>query len=164
MDFNQLRKFAGLAMIGFAAACGGESAESPAADAAQPAAADAPAATVTPATDAGTSAAVAPAAGGQVIEIEMTMTGPDGNPAFVPAKVTAKQGDVLRFVNKDNVHNVHFTKANNPAAATLPPPSPYLTQPGQTYELKVELPAGTYDYICDPHAAMGMVGQVTVTP
>jgi plastocyanin len=112
----------------------------------------------TPAGDPETS--VAPDAGRQVIEIHMVMPG-GANPAFEPAQITAKPGDVLRFVNKENVHNVHFT--TGPSGATLPPASPYLTQPGQVYELKVNLPAGSYDFQCDPHLAMGMVGVLTVT-
>lgn len=161
MNSHRLRNFTGLALIGLTAACGGESAEAPATDASEPAAAEAPAATAAPAAAAGTSAAVAPDAGGEVIEIEMTMTGPDGKPAFVPAQITAQQGDVLRFVNKDNVHNVRFTESS--AGAALPPASPYLTQPGETWEMKVDAPAGTYEFVCDPHLAMGMVGELTVT-
>lgn len=117
-----------------------------------------------PATDVTTPAGsatsdVQPNPGGQIVEVQMVM--PNGaNPAFVPAHINAKPGDVIRFVNAENVHNVHFVKG--PAGATLPPASPYLTQANQTYDLKVELPAGTYDFQCDPHVAMGMVGQLTV--
>ena len=105
---------------------------------------------------------VAPDPGGEVIEIRMVMPG-GTNPAYEPAQIAANPGDVLRFINVENVHNVHFPQNINPAGVNLPPPSPYLTQPGQTYELKVDFVPGTYEFICDPHAAQGMVGELTVT-
>ena len=144
-----------LGILALAACGGGDEAASPEARAAST-----PATQVTdPATQALAGNEVSPAAGGEVIEVRMTMA--DGG-RFEPARITAKPGDVIRFVNVENVHNVHFPAANNPPGVALPPASPYLTSPGQTYELKVEMPAGTYDYQCDPHAAMGMVGQLTV--
>lgn len=158
LKFSHVVPVFGLAAL---VACGGDQT----ADTAGAAdAASSGAETAAPATDvttpAGTSASeVQPNPGGEVIEVQMVM--PNGaNPAFVPAQITARPGDVIHFVNAENVHNVHFT--TGPAGATLPPPGPYLTQPNQTYDLKVEFPAGTYDFQCDPHLAMGMVGQLTV--
>jgi plastocyanin len=149
-----------IGMLMFATACGGGDGAANSSAEQEAASSAAPATQVVPAQQP-QNASVAPEPGGQVIEVRMLMEGTRG--VFEPAKFSAKAGDVIRFVNVDNVHNVHFPKANNPAGVTLPPPSPYLTQPGQLYEMKVELPAGTYDYQCDPHAAMGMVGQMTVT-
>lgn len=99
------------------------------------------------------------AATGEVIEIRMTMA---NGGAFEPSEVTANRGDVLRFVNVDNVHNVSFPAGKNGGARGLPAASPYLTTPGQSYELTVGLDEGTYTFQCDPHAAMGMVGTLTV--
>lgn len=159
-----------LGLLALAAACGNDQTNDSAAvgpaDAAQTAAQVSPAgdAGAGPATDVTTPAgggasAVQPAPGNEVIEVRMVM--PNGaNPAYVPSQITARPGDVIRFVNSENVHNVHFVKG--PAGATLPPASPYLTQPGQTYDLKVDLPAGAYDFQCDPHVALGMVGNLTV--
>jgi plastocyanin len=59
-------------------------------------------------------------------------------------------------------HNVYFDPSQNPAGAQLPPASPYLTQAGQTWEMTADMGAGSYDYICQPHAATGMTGQITV--
>jgi plastocyanin len=135
-----------------AAACGGE----------QAALADDQAAGAPVATAAASPAAPAEApaaATGEVIEIRMTMA---NGGAFEPSEVTASTGDVLRFVNVDNVHNVSFPAARNHGASGLPAASPYLTTPGQSYELTVGLDAGTYTFQCDPHAAMGMVGTLTV--
>ncbi len=145
------------------AACGGSDQDLGADDRTEPNLPPAPATEVTAATPAATSTnpTVAPDPGHQVIDVQMTMQGDKG--VYVPAKVEATRGDVIRFVNGENVHNVHFAAANNPSGVSYPPASPYLTQPGQTYDLKVEFPAGKYDFICDPHAASGMVGELTVT-
>lgn len=136
-------------------ACAGDSEPAPSTDAATT---DAPATSVS--TPAGPpEPGVQPAASGTVHEIRMVM--PNGaDPRFEPATVTAKPGDVLRFINVENVHNVKFT--SGPAGATLPPESPFLTAPNQTYELKVEMPAGEYEFQCTPHLAMGMVGKLIV--
>jgi plastocyanin len=127
------------------AACGGSEQTA----AAEPAGA-APAAT-----------AEAPSAGatGQVIEVRMTMT---NGGRFEPETVTANPGDVIRFVNVDNVHNISFPQAKNAGFSSLPAASPYLTAPGQTWDLVVDLEPGTYTFQCDPHVPMGMFGTLTV--
>lgn len=144
----RMRKMTVVPCLAVLAACGGE----PAAVADQPAE---PVVSHAPATP----AAQQPAAGGEVIEVRMTMT--DGG-SFEPAEVEARPGDVIRFVNVDNVHNVSFPAARNSGAANLPAASPYLTGPGQTYDLAVDLAPGSYTFQCDPHAAMGMMGTLTV--
>ena len=84
------------------------------------------------------------------------------NNYFEPAELTVEQGDIVRFVLVSGVHNVSFPAASNPGVAALPAASSYLASPGQTYELTVDMPAGEYAFQCDPHAAMGMVGTLTV--
>jgi plastocyanin len=38
-----------------------------------------------------------------------------------------------------------------------------LQLPGQTHDVLVDLPAGkSYYFHCDPHALLGMIGQLTV--
>lgn len=150
MFSKSLWQLPALSLLVLSAACGGQGEAAPAANE-NAATAEAPAAP----------AAAAPAAGGQVIEVKMIMG--TGQPVFEPAQVTAKPGDIVRFVNVDNVHNVSFPADKNAGVAgALPAPSPYMATPGQTYDLKVELQPGTYTFQCDPHAAMGMVGQLTV--
>lgn len=105
------------------------------------------------------SSAPAPASG-NVIEVKMVTDGA-GN-YFEPANVTVGRGDVLRFVLVSGVHNVSFPADKNAGAASLPGTSPYLQLPGQTYDVTVDLPAGEYAFQCDPHAALGMVGTLTV--
>jgi plastocyanin len=106
-------------------------------------------------------AAGAVAQTGTVIEVHM-QSGIDGE-RFTPPDVTAQRGDVVRFVLDAGVHNVAFPADQNLAGVKLPDASPYLQVPGQTYDLVVDLPAGTYNYHCEPHAVLGMIGTLTVT-
>lgn len=117
--------------------------------------------TTTPAdrTSGGTPSA-APAPTGTVIEVKMVTDGA-GN-YFEPADLTVKPGDVVRFVLDSGVHNVSFPAAENAGARDLPEASPYLQLPGQTWDLVVDMAPGTYQYQCDPHALLGMVGTLTV--
>lgn len=103
---------------------------------------------------------VAAATTGTVIEVKMVTDGA-GN-FFEPKDIVAQRGDVVRFLLVTGVHNVSFPAAENRGASSLPAPSPYLQLPGQTYDLTVELDPGTYNFHCDPHAALGMVGTLTV--
>ncbi len=140
------------------AGCGGGAEQSASPDGAQPA---------TPSADASAGAAAGgeqtPDAGGQVVRVEM-LTDEQGNNVFRPAEVTAKKGDVVRYVLVSGVHNVHFVADSNPNAQGLPTaPSDMLQLQGQTYDVKVASPPGKYFYQCDPHALLGMVGRVTVT-
>ncbi len=130
-------------------ACGGENATSAGA------AADQAAATTSEA-----SATSAAPSTGNVIEVLAT-TESDGTNHFVPAQVTAKRGDVIRVKLGTGVHNFHIT--TGPAGASLPSAGSFLQVPGQTEDVAVDLPAGEYEFQCDPHAALGMVGTLTVT-
>lgn len=105
-------------------------------------------------------ATTAAAGTGTVIEVR-AITDEKGN-RFEPAKIEAHTGDVLRFTLVSGVHNVSFPPTGNPAGATLPPAGDMLQLPGQTYDLSVSLPAGTYHFQCDPHAALGMAGELEV--
>jgi plastocyanin len=81
---------------------------------------------------------------------------------FKPAKFEVHRGDVMRFVLKSGVHNVHFLPDSNPGKANLPPASDMLQLPDQTLDIPVNLESGHYYFQCDPHAALGMVGHVEV--
>lgn len=114
---------------------------------------------------------------GRTVVVEMVDFG------FKPAKVTVRPGDVVRFVNSStSPHNVEFRDVPDGArlgddyvvpveeigtrAATFPPPrmGPYLLQKGDTYEFVITeaFTAGTYGYVCTPHEAMGMTGELRV--
>lgn len=81
---------------------------------------------------------------------------------FKPNEIEAKQGDVLRFIMKVGVHNVHFLPDSNTIKTGLPPASDMLQLPDQTYDLPVNLAEGKYYFQCDPHAALGMKGHLKV--
>jgi plastocyanin len=104
--------------------------------------------------------AAAPAATGSVIEIK-AVTDEQGS-RFEPATVEAKQGDVLRLTLVSGVHNLSFPADKNAGAAGLPPASDLVQLPGQTVDVPVSMGAGTYTFQCDPHAALGMTGTLTV--
>ncbi|HEY8106391.1 MAG TPA: plastocyanin/azurin family copper-binding protein [Gemmatimonadales bacterium] len=94
---------------------------------------------------------------------------------FVPARVTARPGDVLRFrVSSGSPHNVTFEeKGLSPAArdaldAAMPNrtgelSSPVLDRPGAEYRIVVPaLPAGRYPFFCTPHRVYDMRGELIV--
>jgi plastocyanin len=82
---------------------------------------------------------------------------------YDPAEVTAGPGDVLRLVLVSGVHNFHIPGETNPGADDLPEPGPLLQLPGQTWDWSVDLDPGEYAFQCDPHAALGMIGTLSVT-
>ncbi len=132
-----------LAAIFFAAACGGGTK-------------DAEKSTAAPA------AAAAPAVSGEVHEI--TATTDDKGSYFSPKEITAKAGDVLRVKLITGVHNLHFLPDSNKTAKGLPEASALLQLPGQTVDIPLTFGTGKFFFQCDPHAALGMVGHVTVAP
>jgi plastocyanin len=142
-----MRHFTALAALSFlfAACTGSDAAPAPSGGNANASAAAAPSVPLT----------------GEVIEVKMTSM-PGKGEIFEPADFTARRGDIVRFVLVSGVHNAAFTPSLNPAGAKLPGASPYLQAPGQTWEFVVEQPNGEYYYQCDPHAAMGMIGHMTV--
>ena len=107
-------------------------------------------------------AAAAPAATGEVHEI--TATTDDKGSYFTPKEITAKAGDVLRVKLITGVHNLHCRPDSNKTAKGLPEASALLQLPGQTVDIPLTFGTGKFFFQCDPHAALGMVGHVTVTP
>lgn len=98
---------------------------------------------------------------GKVIEVQM-ITDENGN-YFEPAELTVQRGDVVRFLLVSGVHNATFPASENPRDANLPTEmAPLLQLPGQTYDVTVDFGPGEYFFQCDPHAALGMVGTLTV--
>ena len=85
--------------------------------------------------------------------------------AFEPAKAIAQRGDTVRFIENSGVpHNVHFTKQAPGAKLGRAALGPYLTIKGETYDVVLDsrFADGTYEYVCDPHAAIGMKGTLVV--
>lgn len=106
-------------------------------------------------------APLTPVAGGEIIKIDM-ITDEQGNNKFVPDKLEAHHGDVLRFTLVAGVHNANFLPDSNPGMQGLPAASPLLQLPGQTYDIAVDFKPGHYYFQCDPHALLGMVGRLEV--
>lgn len=146
MKLFNLLGTAALSLALFTSACGGADA-APRTDAA-------------PGSSSGGSTTASVPATGNVVEVKMIS---GSGERFDPAEFTVRRGDVVRFVLVAGVHNVNFLASKNVSGVELPATSPYLQVPGQTYEFTVDQPAGSYYFQCDPHAALGMVGNMTVT-
>lgn len=97
---------------------------------------------------------------GKVIKIEM-FSDEKGN-YFKPNEFEAHRGDMLQFILRTGVHNVHFLPDSNPGKTGLPPASDFLQLPGQTFDYLVALAPGKYQLQCDPHAALGMFAKLEV--
>jgi len=173
-------RFHGIALLTSAAilgACGGE--KTPAADTSATATATTPAATTTPTTD--SAATAAPAAGAAAAAPatgkthEVKMIGDATGYKFDPANISVKQGDAIKFIMvSGGPHNVAFQNVTDATAkaqldANMPGQKmgelsgPYVMQPNEAYVISfAKVPAGKYDYICTPHAAMNMKGTITV--
>ncbi len=169
-------RFYGIALLASAAvlgACGGE--KKAATDSAATAAPSAttPAATTpaTPAPAAGTVAA-APVTG---TTHEVKMIGDASGYKFEPANTTVKAGDAVKFIMvSGGPHNVAFLNvtdptvkaqldANMPGAKIGELSGPMVMQPNEAYVISFgNIPAGTYNFTCTPHAAMNMKGAITV--
>lgn len=94
---------------------------------------------------------------------------------FEPAALTVNAGDRVRFVNVGGgPHNVSFDPAKVPddaeraLSAAMPNQmqplwGPLMTEPNAEYTITVTgVKAGTYEFFCMPHVAMGMKGTLTV--
>lgn len=169
MSIRDLNKLPVVALLALTAACGGGDEQAPATAENAPAASGTPTVEMpaeTPAATPAAGATVTPDAGGQVHEVKMVSTQGGASGEFQPTTLNVKKGDVVRWVMADGMvmHDVSFSQADsNPAGFTAPADSPYLTQAGQSYEYKVDLAPGTYNYVCIPHEGMGMKGSITVS-
>lgn len=97
---------------------------------------------------------------GRVIEI--TMHTDDKGNYFLPAKIEARPGDLLRFKLATGVHNVNFLADSNRGRTGLPAPSAFLQLPGQTYDVPLTFGTGHFYFQCDPHALLGMFARLEV--
>lgn len=85
--------------------------------------------------------------------------------AFEPSHLTVHPGEVVRFVQTAAIpHNVAFTKVPGKAKLGARKSGPFLTRPGQTYDLAIDsgFVPGHYDFVCLPHMALGMTGTLDV--
>ena len=78
---------------------------------------------------------------------------------YEPAQLTINVNDTVRWTNIQGHHNVNGTTGtfgNNPASF-----GNEVADAGWVYTFVFTMP-GTYDYQCDPHAGLGMVGKIIV--
>jgi plastocyanin len=75
------------------------------------------------------------------------------NYSFTPSQLIINVGDKVKWTNVLGSHNVNGTKAT---FATNPESFGNSVGSNWTYEYTFST-SGTYNYQCDPHAAMGMV-------
>jgi plastocyanin len=126
----------------------------------------------TPAADT-TAMAPAPApAAGTTHQVNMVLEGSEYK--FVPASLTIKAGDAVRFTDvSGGPHNVQFYPDSIPAGAAaaidagMPDKMGSLAGPmvetGGNYTINFAgVPVGDYRFFCLPHQAMGMKGMITV--
>ena len=84
-----------------------------------------------------------------------------GNTGFSPSTLTVNVGDTVTFINTGGFHNVNGATSvypNNPVGF-----GNVVSNNLWSYEWIFTVP-GTYDYQCDPHVQLGMVGVVIVVP
>lgn len=94
--------------------------------------------------------------------IDVTVTTNEKGNFFTPAEFEAHEGDIMRVTLVVGVHNVHFLPDSNPGKSNLPPASDMLQLPGQSIDIPLNFGKGKFYFQCDPHAALGMKGHVTV--
>jgi plastocyanin len=113
----------------------------------------------------------------KVLEIRIEADPATDTYRFVPDRISAKAGDVLRFqVASGPPHSVVFegkdlsTAARAALNAAMPArftelASPTLREKGARYEITIPaaLPAGRYPFFCLTHRAYDMRGELTVT-
>lgn len=112
-------------------------------------------------------------ANGRTVDVQMV--GDASGYRFVPATVTIKVGDTVRWTNvSGGPHDVTFWSDSMPSGAasrlqasmtqtTAPLTGPLLTAPNATYTISFAgASAGAYGYYCTPHLALGMKGKIVV--
>jgi plastocyanin len=163
-------RFNGMALVAaFAAlsACGGGEKKADT-SAAQPAAGATPGGAAPGGASATSTAAPAT---GTVHEVKML--GDEKGYRYEPADITIKSGDAIKWVMvSGGPHNAAFQDVSGPARAQLSAnmpnqmsdlASPMLLTPNESYQMSfAKVPAGKYNYICQPHIATNMKGSVTV--
>jgi len=87
--------------------------------------------------------------------------GPNGQNVFEPSTVYVAPGDTVEWVweSEEVAHNVHATGV--PEEAGWDAQTEVVTAPNE-YSHTFDGPTGEYEYVCDPHASIGMEGTVVV--
>jgi plastocyanin len=83
-----------------------------------------------------------------------------------PAEIAVKPGDTVRFEQTSSTpHNVEFREVPGGTNLGDAAMGPYMLQLGDTYDVVIDsrFVEGVHNYVCTPHATMGMTGTITVT-
>jgi plastocyanin len=105
----------------------------------------------------------------------VNMVGDGAGYRYEPSTITAKPGDGIRFVMVNfGPHNVAFDPAQIPAGQkeqlwanmgenAMDGSSPMMLVDGAEWTLSLgNLEAGTYPFVCTPHFAMSMKGEIII--
>jgi plastocyanin len=84
-----------------------------------------------------------------------SLTIKQANYQFSPATPTAKEGATIRITNSTTTTPHTFTIAGTPIDLTI--------DPSTSQTVKLDLPPGTYPFICRFHASSGMKGTLTIS-
>ena len=91
--------------------------------------------------------------GGGGMTATTVMEGPGNSFTFSPSTVTVKQGQTVTL---DNVSTTAHTFTVTGQGIDVE------TQPGKTAQVTIDLPPGTYPFVCRFHESMGMTGTLVV--
>ena len=99
--------------------------------------------------------------GGGAAQTKTVEVGPNGNNVFAPETVYVAPGDTVEWVwaSEEVGHNVHAQGV--PEEASWDVQTEITTAPNE-YSFTFDGPTGEYNYVCDPHANLGMEGTVVV--
>jgi plastocyanin len=93
------------------------------------------------------------AGGGGAMMATTVLEGPDNGFTFSPSTVTVHKGQTITLTNvSDTAHTFTVTGQGIDIE----------TMPGKTAELTIDLPPGTYPFVCRFHESMGMNGTLVV--
>jgi plastocyanin len=93
------------------------------------------------------------AGGGGGMMATRVLEGPDNGFTFSPSTVTVNQGQTITLVNvSDTAHTFTVTGQGIDIE----------TMPGKTAKVTIDLPPGTYPFVCRFHESMGMKGTLVV--
>ena len=93
------------------------------------------------------------AGGGGSMVATTVLEGPDNGFTFSPSTVTVHQGQTITLTNvSDTAHTFTVTGQGIDIE----------TMPGKTDKVTIDLPPGTYPFVCRFHESMGMKGTLVV--
>lgn len=95
----------------------------------------------------------------ETIEVKMYTKNPDNKKernVFIPAFVTVKPGDTIKWIASDKGHNTASSKGMLPEGAEK-----WKSKFSKDFEITLHEP-GIYGYVCSPHEGLGMVGMIVV--